>query len=145
MHTHSCTHAHTHTAFTWVRTFWALAASAGFTITHLIQLTYLCWVHLQILAGDNMFLAPSEGNECKGDIPPWGKKDRGCVQREILNLWVPGYFSLFWKFLGIGRQLDEANYLAFCLPHALNNRMLDTIKDPDIRTTGVTSLRFVSL
>lgn len=89
-----------------------------------------------------MFLASSEQNECKGHIPPWGKK-RDCEQREVLSLRVLGYFSLFRKSLGIGRQLDEPNYLAF--PHPPNNQLLETIKDPDTETTRVTCLRLLAV
>ena len=65
-----------------MRTFRILAISAASTFTHLLQLTFLCWVTLEMLAGDNMFLASSEESECKGDIPPWGK-ERLCAERDF--------------------------------------------------------------
>lgn len=144
---HICTQTHVHashmlaqahTAFIWGRTFRALAVSPGFTVTHPIQLPFLCGVYLQILAGENTFLALSKGNECKRDIPPWRKKDRGCMQG-FLSPWVPGYSILevpgCWKTIG-GSQLPD--FLSPPCPP--NNRMLEAFKDPDIRITRVTSL-----
>ena len=94
-----------------MRTFRILAISAASTFTHLLQLTFLCWVTLEMLAGDSMFLTSSEDSECKGDIPPWGK-ERLCAERDFEPEDVRWFLSILevprhWKFLeGNGNPLQ---------------------------------------
>lgn len=135
---HTGTHTHT---FVWMRTFWVLAVSAASTFIHFIQLTFLCWVHLEILAGDNRFLASSEGSCVQGRHTSLGKEEKLCTERDF----EPKGAMLFLSILEVSRcwkTIEWSQLYSFF--YFSNNPMLDTLEDPDSKTTGVTCLRFVS-
>lgn len=96
--THHHSHAHTPPPPTHTCTHTGVAASTGSAATHLIQLTCLCWVHLEALAGDNMFLASPRALSVRDTRL---LRARGCQLPSSPAAPSP------WE------TMDEANYLAF--------------------------------